>query len=117
MNKRRHQRIEVQNLVANLSDGVDSFLGRINNISRSGILLDGTPQGLQGQGKELPITISAIDQDFKMQVEPKWVSEDESRKKTGCAIVNPPLAWTVFAMSCEPKGEDIWAATSHLPGY
>jgi hypothetical protein len=35
----------------------------------------------------------------------------------GLAILDPPLDWTLFAMICEPKDEDIWGATTHLPGF
>jgi hypothetical protein len=38
-------------------------------------------------------------------------------KKMGLAILDPPLDWTLFAMICEPKDEDIWGATTHLPGF
>jgi hypothetical protein len=117
MIKRRHQRIQMQNLIANLSDGVTSFPGTVSNISRLGMLLDDIPQKLRkSQGIKLSITVSAQGKDFKMQVEPKWVSGNEF-PKMGLAIIDPPLDWTLFAMDCEPKDEDIWAATTHLPGF
>ncbi len=52
MNKRRHQRVEVQNLVANLSDGVECFSGTVSNISRLGMLLNDIPQRPKSQGKK-----------------------------------------------------------------
>ena len=116
MSKRRHQRIEVPNLIANLSDGVDSFSGPISNISRLGMLLNKFPQSLTNQGKKMSITVSAKGKDFKMHVEPKWVFENETENKMGLAILGPPLGWTIFVMICEPTGEDIWAVTTHLPG-
>ncbi len=105
MSKRRHQRVEVQNLVANLSDGVDSFSGTVSNISRLGMLLNDIPQGLKNQGKKLSIIVSAKGKNFKMQVEPKWVSENKSEKKMGVTILDPPVDWTVYTMICEPKDE------------
>ncbi len=117
MSKRRHQRIEVQNLVANLSDGSDSFSGTVSNISRLGMLLSCIPQRLKSQGKKLSIIVYSKGRNFKMQVEPKWVCENKSEIKMGVAILDPPLGWTMFAMICEPKDEDIWAATTHLPGF
>jgi hypothetical protein len=117
MKKRCHQRVEVQNLVANLSDGVDFFSGTVSNISRLGLLLNDIPQKLKSQGKKLSIIVTAKGRNFKMQVEQKWVSGDKSQRKMGVEILDPPLDWTVFAMICEPKDEDIWAATTHLPGF
>ncbi len=114
MSKRRHQRVEVQNLVANLSDGVNSFSGTVSNISRLGMLLKDIPQGLKNQGKKLSIIVSAKGKKFKMQVEPKWVSGNTSEQKMGVTILDPPVNWTLFAMICEPKAEDIWTATTHF---
>lgn len=51
MNKRRHQRIEVQNVVANLSDEVDFFSGTVNDVSRAGMLLADIPKELHDWGK------------------------------------------------------------------
>jgi hypothetical protein len=116
MSKRRHQRVEVENLVANVSDGVNSFSATVGNVSRLGMLLNDIPLRLKSQGKSLSIIVSTKGQDFKMQVEPKWVGENKSEPKMGVAILDPPLNWTVFAMICEPKDEDIWAGTTPLPG-
>ena len=49
MSKRRHQRVEVQNLVAKLSDGVDSFSGTVSDICRLGMLLNDIPQRLKSR--------------------------------------------------------------------
>ncbi len=117
MRKRRHQRVKVQNLIANLSDGVELFSATVSNISRLGILLNDIPQRLKSQGEKLSIIVSAKGRNFKMQVEQKWVSGNKSERKMGVAILDPPLGWTVFAMIYEPKDEDIWAGTTHLPGF
>ncbi|MGB3209449.1 MAG: PilZ domain-containing protein [Desulforhopalus sp.] len=115
MNKRRHQRIEMQNLVARLSDGVETFSGTVSDVSRDGMLLVNIPEELNMQGEELSIVVSAKDKDFTMLVVPKWVREDNSEKKMGLIILDTPLDWTLFVMNSEPKDEDIWAATTHLP--
>ncbi len=117
MNKRRHQRVEVQDMVAILSDGVDSFSGAVGDISRHGLLVNDFPQSLKSREEKLSIAVSAKGKDFKMLVVPKWVSADPLETKMGLAIIDVPLDWTVFVMNCEPEREDIWAATAHLPGY
>lgn len=78
--------------------------------------VDDIPHSLDSEEKKLSIIVAAEDKDIKMQVEAKWVSRNKPHKM-GLAIIDPPLAWTVFAMDCEPKGENIWAATTHLPGF
>lgn len=113
MSKRRDQRVEVQNIIANLSDGVNSCSGTVSNISRFGILLHDIPQSFKSAENKLSIIVTAKGKDFKMQVEPKWVSGDKSEKKMGLAILAPPMGWTLYAMIHEPADEDIWAATIH----
>ena len=115
MNKRRYERIEVQNVVANLSDGVDSFSGTINDVSRAGMLLADIPKELHNWGEKLSIIVSAKGKDYNMLVVPKWISKNYSEKRMGLVILDAPLDWTLFVMNCEPKGENIWAATTHLP--
>jgi len=117
MNNRRHQRIEVQNVVANLSEEVDSLYGTVSNVSRVGLLLTDIPKKLNNQVEKLSVIVSAKGKDFKLLVEPKWMSGNNSGKKMGLAIIDAPLDWTVFVMNCEPADEDIWAATAHLPGF
>ena len=117
MSKRRHQRVEVRNLVARLSDGVESFAGTVSNISRLGLLLKDIPQRLKSQKDKLSIIVSAKGKDFKMQVEPVWVGENKAQIQMGVAIINPPLAWTMYAMICEPADDDIWASVTDKQGY
>lgn len=117
MSKRRHQRVGVQNLVANLSDGVDAFLGTVSNISRLGMLLNDIPQRFKNQENKLSIIVTTKGKDFKMQVEPKWVSGNKSETKMGLAILDPPLDWTLFAMICEPADEDIWTEATDSSGF
>jgi hypothetical protein len=117
MIKRRHQRIAMQNLVANVSDGADSFSGTVSDISRNGLLLTDIAPGLGNQRGEMSILFSVKGRDIKMFVVPKWVSGINSGQKMGLAILEPPLEWTIYVISCEPAGEDIWAATTHLPGF
>ena len=117
MKKRRHQRVEIPNLIANLSDGVDFFSGTVRDVSRVGILMTDIPQKLNSLEKQLSVVVAAKDKKFKMLVIPKWVSGDNSEKMMGLAILDAPLDWTLFVMDYEFKYEDIWAMTTHLPGF
>ena len=115
MNKRRQQRVEVKNLVAKISDGVESFSGTVSNISRFGMLLNDIPQRFKSQGKRMSIIVSSKAKDFKMQVELKWINGNNSHKNIGLAILDPPLGWTLFVMLFEPAEEVIWPAGTHTP--
>jgi hypothetical protein len=115
MNKRRHQRIEVQNAIAYLSDEVNAFSGNVSDVSHVGMLLTDIPNELNSQGKKFSIIVSAKGKDYKMLVVPKWISGKHAEKKMGLEILDDPFDWSVFVMNCEPADEDIWAATTHLP--
>jgi len=117
MIKRCNQRIEVQNVVASLSDGVDCLSGKVRNVSRVGMLLEDISQELNSHMSKFSVIVSAKGKEIKMLVEPKWMSRKSSEQKIGFAIIDAPLDWTVFVMNCEPADEDIWAATTHLPGF
>jgi hypothetical protein len=58
MDKRRYQRMEVSNLLADISDGNGFFSGHVSNISRRGMLLHDIPQKLYDQAKKLSLVIS-----------------------------------------------------------
>ncbi len=115
MNKRRHQRIEVQNVVADLSGEVNFFSGTVNDVSLCGMSLADVPKELHDWKKELSIIVSAKGKDYKMLVVPKWLSKNYSETLMGLEILNAPLDWTIFVLNYEPTDEDTWATITHLP--
>ncbi|MFT5728377.1 MAG: hypothetical protein ACI8PB_002530 [Desulforhopalus sp.] len=105
MNNRRYQRIEVPNLVAEISDGVNCFSGTVINISLVGIQLDDLSKRLNDQAKLLSTTVSVNSRHFKIIVTPKWVSENNFRKKMGFQIFETCRAWTDLIRRHEPKDD------------
>ncbi|BHH83513.1 PilZ domain-containing protein [Desulforhopalus sp. 52FAK] len=115
MNRRISQRIEVQNVVANLSNAKDSFAATVNDVSRDGILLSDIPISIQDKSEQLSIVVSANNTDYKMVVIPKWINEINSQKRMGLEIIDAPLDWVLFVMDYHPMDENIWAATTNVP--
>ena len=114
MDKRRHQRIEVPNLVAHVSDGIGSFSGTVSNVSRCGILLDNIPKKINEQATRLSMVVSVNGINFKkMQGIPRWISGSDSRKKLGIHIPNASTSWTAFVKNIEPKPNITQATTTH----
>jgi hypothetical protein len=113
MNNRRYQRIEVPNLVAEISDGVNFFSGTVINISLVGIQIDDLSTRLNDQANLLSTSVSVNSRDFEIIVIPKWVSENNFRKKIGFQIFKANRAWTDLIRRHEPKGDDVWAATTN----
>lgn len=114
MNRRLHQRTKVQNVVANLSNGVDKFSGTVNDVSRLGLLLGNISNELVDCKNEFSITVSASSVDYNLTVVPKWIGENISEKRMGLEILNAPLEWVLFVMDYEPSVENVWAATTNL---
>ncbi len=115
MNKRRHQRIEVENVVANLSDEGNFFSGTVDDVSRAGISLTDVSKELHDWRKELSIMVSAKGKEYKMQVIPKWLSKNYSETRMGLEILDAPLDWTIFVLNYEPADENNWATITNLP--
>ncbi len=113
MDKRRHLRIEVPNLIADVSDGTGFFTGTVGDISRFGVLLDDIPKKFNDQSATLSIVISGNSKSFKIQGKSKWVNEGNLRKKMGIQILDSPSSWTAFVKRFEPKDDDIWATVTH----
>jgi hypothetical protein len=114
MNRRRHQRIEVPDLVADVSDGIVSFSGTVGDVSRSGMLLDDIPKKFNGEATRLSIVLSVNGIYFKkMQGIPKWVSGNNLKKRMGIHIPKASPSWTVFVKNLEPGEIDIPHVNTH----
>ncbi len=107
MNMRCHQRVKVQNLAARLSYGIECYKVTVSDICRNGLLLTGSP-GFKGKDKVFSINICSSSRNFTLQVEVKWVDENNSGRKMGLEILNPTFDWNLFVMIYEPADEDIW---------
>lgn len=115
MNRRINQRVEVQNVIANLSSEGKSFAATVNDVSRDGILLSDIPAMTQDSNEQLSIIVSVKNTDYKMIVIPKWINENNSERRMGLEIIDAPLDWILFVMDYHPTDENIWAATTNLP--
>ena len=114
MNKRRHQRMEVYNLVADVSDGISFFSGTVCNVSRHGVQIHSIPSKIKKQANALSILISVngVLNFKKMRGIPRWVTENTDRKKMGIQITDASSSWTVFVKNFESKETD-----SRADGY
>ena len=58
MDRRRHDRIQLNHLLADISDGRGFFSGTVADLSRTGIQLSDVPKRLDKQTKDIWITLS-----------------------------------------------------------
>ena len=106
---RRYDRIDIQGLEADISDGVGFFPAVISNISRFGIQMTDLPKRVNEQSKKITVVVSGHGRNFKMITRPKWSEKTGLRKALGLEIINTPWEWTDFVMKFEPKdNKDVW---------
>ncbi len=111
MEKRRHQRMPVDDLHADISDGYGFFSGTVEDLSRFGLKLDDVPKRLDEKAKLFSVIVSGDGQHFKMQARPRWAQGKSLSKKVGLEIINAPWGWTEFVMKFEPALGDIGEVT------
>lgn len=108
MDKRRHPRIPIRGLRADISDGKDFYTGTVMDISRFGMSLNRIPKNLDASADILSIIIDGQGTHFKLLVKQKWENDNETSKTIGGQIENSPWDWTEFIMQLEPEQDDIW---------
>jgi hypothetical protein len=108
MNKRRHPRIPIRGLTADISDGKGFFTGSVTDISRFGMSLNHIPSDLDPDADILSVIIDGQGAHFKLLVKQKWESGNGKSKIIGGQIENSPWDWTEFVMQLEPDQDDIW---------
>jgi hypothetical protein len=108
MDKRRHPRIPIRGLTADISDGKGFFTGSVTDISRFGMSLNHIASGLDPDADILSVIIDGQGAHFKLLMKQKWENENGHSKIIGGQIENSPWDWTEFVMQLEPEQDDIW---------
>lgn len=108
MDKRRHPRIPIRGLSADVSDGKGFFTGTVMDISRFGMSLNHIPKTLDPSADILSVIIDGQGNHFKLLVKQKWEEDTGKTKTIGGQIENSPWDWTEFIMQLEPDKDDIW---------
>lgn len=108
MDKRRHPRIPIRGLSADISDGKGFYTGRVTDISRFGMSLNHISKELDGKADILSVIIDGQGAHFKLLIKQKWENVTGESKIIGGQIENSPWDWTDFVMQMEPEQDDIW---------
>jgi hypothetical protein len=108
MDKRRHPRIPVRGLRADISDGKGFFTGTVMDISHAGMSLTHIPKHLDANADILSVIVDGQGSHFKLLVKQKWENEGGNSKIIGTQIENSPWDWTEFIAQLEPEQDDIW---------
>lgn len=108
MDKRRHPRVTLRSMVADISDGKGFFTGTVHDISRFGLALNDIPQKIDSTAEHLMVIVDGHGGHFRLRISPRWVTMAGHQKIIGGQIEQSPLAWTEFVMRLEPEKDDIW---------
>ena len=71
MEKRRHQRMAVNNLLVDISDGWRVFSGTVSDVSRFGLKISDILKKLNDRAKRLSLVVSGKGHNFKMKARPR----------------------------------------------
>jgi hypothetical protein len=100
MYTRQDPRIEVEELRADISDGLASYSGLVTNISQLGLCLKDVPDKLSASRSLLSIVIKSKSENFRIVARPRWeISQDNRGKTIGAEIASSPHNWGDFVLS------------------
>jgi hypothetical protein len=101
MERRRYQRVAIDNLLVDVADGSGFFRGLVSDVSRFGVCISDLPQRLNADG-DMTIVVSGKGGNYKMNVRPRWYCHGNARKSVGVEIINIPKGWVEFVANFEP---------------
>ena len=106
MERRRHDRITMHHLLANLSDGHGFFSATIADVSRFGIRIANVSRKLNSNALFYWIVFATRKQHFKLKVRPAWTKAQPPAQHIGLEIIHVPLGWLEFIMESEGPYSD-----------
>lgn len=113
MELRKYPRVDVDSLMADISDGKGFFIGTIDNISRFGLSVSDLPSQLDGDAEILTAIVNGQGENFKMFLKPRWEVVDGERKSVGLEIESCSWGWTDFVMNLETEANEVSVQTIH----
>lgn len=108
MDKRQYPRVQVANMMVDISDRVGFCSGVVKDVSRFGICITDIPRKLHPKNDCVEAVIFSQGQKFKLKLRQRWLKKSGVNMEVGARIDNVPWAWTEMAMGGEPDSGDIW---------
>lgn len=109
MDKRKHPRMNISHIEADISDGKGFFTGMVTDISRFGLSITDVPKKLDRTADIYSVILDGPGTHFKLLARPVWENDDGTSKTIGAQIENSPWTWTEYVMRHEPeREEDVW---------
>lgn len=106
MNQRKHPRITIAHIEADISDGKGFYRGTVQDISRFGLSIANIPKRLDNSADIYSVILDGPGTHFKLLARPIWEEEDGMSKTIGAQIENSPWTWTEYVIRHEPLPGD-----------
>ncbi len=94
--RRKYPRIAGELIGARITDDNGHVIGRVKDISTSGICVTDLPKDVGKIHGEVTL-LTAENNGFKLLIQPRWVRMQQSGKIFGAAILNHPVGWPILA--------------------
>ena len=105
MDNRKHPRITIAHIEADISDGKGFFTGTVHDISRFGLSISDVPKHLDQAADIYSVILDGPGTHFKLLARPVWEETDGVSKTIGAQIENRSWTWTEYVMRHEPRQE------------
>ncbi|WP_163339305.1 hypothetical protein [Desulfopila sp. IMCC35008] len=98
--KRKTSRINVKNLRVDISDGLGTCSGLVENVSRMGLCIKNVPDSLSISNALLSIVVRDQETSYRVVARPRWEKWHPSGVKTiGAELASYPKNWNAFVMA------------------
>lgn len=101
VNKRENKRYTTSGLISNTTNGLESFMGVIDNVSTTGLRLSNVPTNFDDTIETCYSIVSSPKRYYSFALRPRWVriTDNGMSKMIGFEIENPPASWHRFVES------------------
>lgn len=94
--RRVYPRIAGELLGAVIADSNGKIVGRVKNISTSGICVTDFPKNAVKIQREITLR-TGENNAFQLLIQPRWVQMKQTGKVFGASILNHPVGWPIIA--------------------
>lgn len=99
--KRRYPRVQLNNMIVDISDGYGFYSGFVKDISQTGLCLHQISSDLDDDLRNLTVVVSKKEANFQMLVRPRWKNYNGHTKDIGVRIDSPLPEWKKFVQKLQ----------------
>lgn len=101
MDMRSQCRLENVDIEVEISDGDDTYIGTITNMSHLGLVVEALPTDINHDAATFYLNIQDVHTVYRLRAIPRWVETSRGLKKLGLRIFDKPIRWNDYVDSLE----------------